>query len=186
MTQLAVVIGGQGGIGAALVDALEQQGHADRVINLSRQSEPPIDFTDLASVERAASWLAAQPGEIRLVIDATGFLHDGHFTPERSLRDLNAEHMGKAFLINAIGPAIVMQHILPLLVRVPPLALLWEPRHVPFVVQWIVEKERYAVDANNAQYSAIEIPVTHHPAEKCAGALPSATTDCPLEVGMID
>lgn len=117
MTQLAVVIGGQGGIGAALVDALEQQGHADRVINLSRQSEPPIDFTDLASVERAASWLAAQPGEIRLVIDATGFLHDGHFTPERSLRDLNAEHMGKAFLINAIGPAIVMQHILPLLPR---------------------------------------------------------------------
>lgn len=117
MTQLAVVIGGRGGIGAALVDALERQGLHDRVISLSRQSEPPIDFTDLGSIERAASWLAGQPGSIRLVIDATGFLHDGTFSPERSLRDLNAEHMGKAFLINAIGPAIVMQHILPLLPR---------------------------------------------------------------------
>lgn len=117
MTQTAVVIGGRGGIGAALVDALERQGLHDRVISLSRQSEPPIDVTDLGSIERAAGWLAGQRGSIRLVIDATGFLHDGTFSPERSLRDLNAEHMGKAFLVNAIGPAIVMQHILPLLPR---------------------------------------------------------------------
>jgi len=117
MTKLAVVIGGRGGIGAALVEALEQQGAYDRVISLSRQSDPAIEFTDIGSVERAAGWLAEQPGEIRLVIDATGFLHDDRFGPERSLRDLDPDHMSKAFLINAIGPAILMRHILPLLPR---------------------------------------------------------------------
>ncbi|WP_323762870.1 SDR family oxidoreductase [Maricaulis sp.] len=117
MTRLAVVIGAGGGLGEALSAALLARGDHDRVIRLSRRTDPPVDFTDLASVERAASWLSRQAGDIRLVIDATGFLHDDRFSPERSLRDLDPEHMERAFLINAIGPAMLMKHVLPLLPR---------------------------------------------------------------------
>jgi NAD(P)-dependent dehydrogenase (short-subunit alcohol dehydrogenase family) len=42
-------------------------------------------------------------------------LHDEEFMPEKSWRDLDARHMQRAFLVNAIGPALVMKHFLPLL-----------------------------------------------------------------------
>lgn len=116
-SRLAVIIGGRGGIGAALGEALLSHPDYDRVISLSRRSTPAIDMADPETIAIAAGWLSDQPGEVRLVIDATGFLHDDTFSPERSLRDLDPEHMQKAFAINAIGPALLMKHVLPLLPR---------------------------------------------------------------------
>ncbi len=108
---LAVVIGASGGVGAALVRALEERGAFARVIALGRSSAPPLDLTDEASIAAACAYVAEQ-GEARLVIDATGFLHDERFTPEKSLRQLDPAHMAKAFAINAIGPALLMKHFL--------------------------------------------------------------------------
>jgi NAD(P)-dependent dehydrogenase (short-subunit alcohol dehydrogenase family) len=48
---------------------------------------------------------------------ATGFLHNAETRPERSLRDLSPEHMAKAFAVNAIGPALLLKHFVPLLPR---------------------------------------------------------------------
>ncbi|WP_291842320.1 SDR family NAD(P)-dependent oxidoreductase [Maricaulis sp.] len=114
---LAVVFGASGGIGAALAEALIGQGRHGRVIALSRASDPAIDFDQLSGLSEVAAWLADQPGELRTVIDATGFLHDETFQPERSLRDLDADHLHRAFAINAVGPALLMKHVLPLLPR---------------------------------------------------------------------
>lgn len=115
--RLAVVIGATGGVGAALVSALIAHDAYDRVICLSRGSTPAVDLEKPDSLSGAADWLVNQPGEIRLVIDATGFLHDAKFSPERSLRDLDPAHLHKAFAINAVGPALLMRNILPLLPR---------------------------------------------------------------------
>lgn len=115
--QLAVVIGATGGVGGALAAALIGHDAYDRVICLSRGSTPSVDFEKPDSLAKAADWLLRQSGEIRLVIDATGFLHDSDFSPERSLRDLDPAHLHKAFAVNAIGPALLMKHILPLLPR---------------------------------------------------------------------
>lgn len=54
-------------------------------------------------------------GDVRLVIDATGFLHDEHVVPEKSWRDLDTAQMAQAFAVNAIGPALLMKYFLPLL-----------------------------------------------------------------------
>ena len=67
-------------------------------------------------MERAAAFAAAR-GEIRLVIDATGFLHDELQGPEKSWRELDAVKLTRAFALNAIGPALIMKHVLPLLPR---------------------------------------------------------------------
>lgn len=83
---VAVVFGASGGIGRAL---------------------------DEASLERAATFAAAK-GEIRLVIDATGFLHDDQQEPEKSWRQLDAVKLARSFALNAIGPALIMKHVLPL------------------------------------------------------------------------
>jgi NAD(P)-dependent dehydrogenase (short-subunit alcohol dehydrogenase family) len=112
----AVVIGATGGIGRALVQALQESSRFSVVLALSRSSNPSLDLESEASICDAAQH-AASRGGIRFVIDATGLLHGGGVEPEKSWRGLDASHMAKAFAVNAIGPALLMKHFLPLLPR---------------------------------------------------------------------
>ena len=113
---IAVVIGATGGIGNALMQALAQDTAYDAVIGLSRSSTPPLDLLSETSITAAAAFINAQ-GTPRLIIDATGVLQSETIKPEKSWRELNAVQMAETFAINAIGPALVMKHFLPLLPR---------------------------------------------------------------------
>lgn len=120
---LAVVIGASGGLGTGLVDALAAltpPGSA-QVLCLSRRSQPALDLLDEASIAQAAGWVRDQSDAarrpVRLVIDATGWLHGQGWLPEKTWRQLGAAHMAHAFAVNAIGPALLMKHFLPLLPR---------------------------------------------------------------------
>jgi len=113
---VAVVFGAGGGIGGALVEALRTSGRFAEVIGFSRASAPAIDLLDEASLE-AAAVVAAGRGEIRLAIDATGFLHDAGTGPEKTWRQLDAAGLARAFALNATGPALIMKHLLPRLPR---------------------------------------------------------------------
>jgi hypothetical protein len=79
-------------------------------------SAPRTYGLDEASLERA-SVLVEAAGEIRLAIDATSFLYDELQGPEKSWRDLDAGKLARAFALNAIGPALIMKHVLPRLPR---------------------------------------------------------------------
>ena len=111
---VAVVVGAAGGIGRAVAAAARESGRFAVVLALSRRSNPALDIEREASIEKAAQ-LAAGQGEVRLVINATGFLHGCGFEPEKSWRNLDGAHMAKSFAINAIGPALLMKHFLPIL-----------------------------------------------------------------------
>ena len=113
---VAIVFGASGGIGAALLAALKDAGRFDTVHGFSRQSAIPIDITDEASIAGAASE-AAESGEVRFVIDATGFLHGQGMAPEKTWRALDADQLAHAFAVNTIGPALLMKHMLPKLPR---------------------------------------------------------------------
>jgi NAD(P)-dependent dehydrogenase (short-subunit alcohol dehydrogenase family) len=113
---VAVVFGASGGIGAALVQAIRATERFAHVVAFSRSTVPAIDLLDEASLERAAAF-AADRGELRLVIDATGFLHGEGHKPEKSWRQLDAGNLAQSFALNAIGPALIMKHVLPLLPR---------------------------------------------------------------------
>ncbi len=108
----AAVIGAGGGIGAALAGHLSGKGRT--VIRIGRNQDVRLDLCDEATIAAAAASCGAG---LRLVIDATGFLHDARFQPEKSLRQLDPAHLAYSFAINAIGPAILMKHFLPLLAR---------------------------------------------------------------------
>ena len=116
---LAVVIGAGGGIGAALVAQLRARGDASEVIGLGRHTTPALDYTNEASVQAAAQWVAqrctASDQSLRLLIVATGFLHGDAGQPERSFINLDAAYLQQVFAINTLGPALVMKHFLPLL-----------------------------------------------------------------------
>lgn len=113
---IAVVFGSSGGIGSALLSALAEVDYFKTVIGFSRQSLIPIDLTDELSLERAAEVAAAQ-GDIRLVIDATGYLHGKGQGPEKTWRELDENKLANAFAINAIGPALLIKHVLQRLPR---------------------------------------------------------------------
>jgi len=122
-----VVVGASGGIGHALAEAASASGAFARVLRLSRSGAPvadsapqiTADITDEASVKAAAAAVAdaSRGTPLRLVLDATGFLHDDTHRPEKSWRELDPAHLAKAFAVNAIGPALLMKHFLPLLPR---------------------------------------------------------------------
>ncbi|MGQ3100706.1 MAG: SDR family NAD(P)-dependent oxidoreductase [Sphingopyxis solisilvae] len=115
----AVIIGAAGGIGTALGDAIAADGRYRIVHRLARSASPPwqIDLTDEASVAASARHVQAAGVPPRLVIIATGLLHRGDRRPERSPADLDPEWMAENFAINAIGPALVAKHFLPLMPR---------------------------------------------------------------------
>lgn len=122
----AVVIGAGGGIGNALVRRLNSDTRLETLAlsrSLARQPEPRdrpaadgchIDITDEDSIVAAAEYCSAG-GPLDLVIVATGVLHDGdRLTPEKRLADLDPAAMQRVFAINAVGPALVAKHFLPL------------------------------------------------------------------------
>jgi len=109
----AVVIGASGGIGAALVAAIEDEGVPVRGFARSFAGDGFLDLEDEASIAAAA----ARSGRPDLVIVATGLLHQGDRGPEKALAELDADWLARNFAVNAVGPAIVAKHFLPLMPR---------------------------------------------------------------------
>jgi NAD(P)-dependent dehydrogenase (short-subunit alcohol dehydrogenase family) len=81
---LAIVAGAQGGIGAALLQVLERSEQCARVVGLSRHVTPAFDLLDEASIRHRTQAVQSDGLLLRLVIDATGFLHNETWSPERS------------------------------------------------------------------------------------------------------
>lgn len=112
----AVVIGASGGIGGAFEAALIDEGAFEVVHGFarSRAGAQHIDLLDEASIAAAAAHVASGPSPT-LVIVATGLLHGHGHGPEKALRDLDADWLAKVYAVNAIGPALVAKHFLPIM-----------------------------------------------------------------------
>ena len=111
----AVVIGASGGIGAALAEALEEEDAFTYVHRFGRSlaGGNRLDLEDETSIAAAAARVAGDAPSLVLV--ATGLLHDGERGPEKAVRDLDPAWLARQFAINAIGPALVAKHFLPIM-----------------------------------------------------------------------
>ena len=106
----AVVIGASGGIGAALVEALAEEGVEVRGFARSRKGADHLDLTNEASIAAAAASLRQAP---ELVFVATGLLHADAAGPEKSMAALDPAWLLQQYAVNAVGPALVAKHFLP-------------------------------------------------------------------------
>ena len=121
----ALVVGAQGALGAAFMTHLKADSRCAQVIGTARSQAMPnpdqhpaamvhamvyLDLQDPATIEQAARHLLPQ-GPFDLIIDATGTLSLNGIPPEKRLADLNAEHMARVFAVNAIGPALLLKHL---------------------------------------------------------------------------
>ncbi len=139
---LAVVIGGTGGIGAALVNRLLESDNFSLVVATWHQTPPTalssdneaceqrlvwmqLDARDTESVNAFASDLAAKlsrlptpsskPNAIGLVINTVGLLHDSQLQPEKSLRSFKASNLAVAMHTNCLPTLLLAQALGPLL-----------------------------------------------------------------------
>lgn len=123
----AAVIGASGGLGRAFAKALAEDRAVDAVLAFTRSGSAPVDrkitshrldLLDEGSIAAAAAAAREALGGLDLVIVATGILHapDG-LEPEKTWRQLDASTVARVFALNAIGPALVAKHFLPLLPR---------------------------------------------------------------------
>ncbi|MEN2786584.1 SDR family NAD(P)-dependent oxidoreductase [Sphingomonas qilianensis] len=118
MSGSAVIIGASGGIGAALEEALADEGAFDTVHGFarSRSGDQHLDLEDEASIASAAAVVAKGPAP-RLIIVATGLLQEDGHGPEKSMREFDPAWLARNFTINTIGPALVAKHFLPLMTK---------------------------------------------------------------------
>ena len=132
---LAVVLGASGTIGGAHVRidrsmdvAIQKEAEALQrglpddarfadVVELSRSGDPSVDLTDEASLAEAAARIKERGLDVRLILVASGFLHDEQQGPEKTWRHLDPDKLARSFALNAIGPALALKHLLPLLPR---------------------------------------------------------------------
>jgi NAD(P)-dependent dehydrogenase (short-subunit alcohol dehydrogenase family) len=115
----ALVLGASGAIGGALVQALRADGRCGGVVVLGRQpsadgSTPRVDLTDESTLKAAAVQLRSQ-APFHLLLCATGALHVAGKPPEKRLADISAATMYQALALNAVGPALFIQHFHTLL-----------------------------------------------------------------------
>lgn len=116
----AVIVGASGGIGRALVEELCATPLIE-VVALARRHQPDlsvrqlvIDVEDEATIVEAADALRDGASITRIFI-ATGLLHADGLAPEKSNSALDASRLMRLYAVNAVGPALVAKHFLPLL-----------------------------------------------------------------------
>ncbi|CAM3039414.1 short-chain dehydrogenase/reductase SDR [Ectopseudomonas mendocina] len=119
----ALVIGASGAIGQALCQLLRADANCAGVRELSRSSTPALDLEAPASIAEAAAALA-EDGPYQLIVHAAGLLHRDGIAPEKSLAAIEADALQAVFQVNALGPALVLRHFLPLLDKQGAMAML--------------------------------------------------------------
>ena len=129
--KLRLVIGGNRGIGLALVETQLMRQGVSHVIATHRPTADlthlielkhrygdrlllqALDVTSESSLQEFAGFLSLQPSGIELAIHAAGLLHDDHIAPEKSLAQCNSTQLMRLFEVNSIGPLMVARALLP-------------------------------------------------------------------------
>ncbi|VXC71562.1 Short-chain dehydrogenase [Pseudomonas sp. 8Z] len=119
----ALVIGASGTLGQAFCQLLRADDNCASVRELSRGSTPALDLEAPHSIAAAAEALADE-GPFQLILHTAGLLHRPGIAPEKSLSAIEADSLQAVFQVNALGPALVLRHFLPLLDKQGAMAML--------------------------------------------------------------
>ncbi|CEL29540.1 SDR family NAD(P)-dependent oxidoreductase [Pseudomonas fluorescens] len=119
----ALVIGASGTLGTAFCEQLEQDPRCAGVRALGRHTIPELDLERPETIASAATELATE-APYQLIVHAAGLLHREGIKPEKSLSAIEPEALQAVFQVNALGPAMVLRHFLPLLDPMGAMAML--------------------------------------------------------------
>lgn len=109
MYERALIVGASGGIGAALASAVR----AKEVLAVSRSA----DGLDVTSEQSVAAFADSLSGPFDFIFAATGVLMAAGRPVEKRMAEWGADGMAETFAVNALGPALLLKHLSPLLPR---------------------------------------------------------------------
>jgi NAD(P)-dependent dehydrogenase (short-subunit alcohol dehydrogenase family) len=127
-----LIVGASQGIGLGFVRKLLQDGRSAKIYAtyrrkvsadelLTLRSEYPekiccleVDVTDEGQISQAAACIAEEVGKLHLVVNCAGLLHEGSIQPEKSLKQIDPEHLLRYFQVNSISSLLLAKHLLPL------------------------------------------------------------------------
>ena len=128
----ALIVGASQGIGLGFVKALLQQKNVARVFATYRNSATSnelfslqqqygvrlqclqVDITQESQIAQGVKQIQESVKQLHLAIYCVGVLHEGDLTPEKSLRQINAENLIYSFQVNSIGAVLLAKHLMPL------------------------------------------------------------------------
>ena len=73
-----------------------------------------MDISDELQIAQAVQQMGAAANKLHLVINCVGVLHQGSLQPEKSLSQIDADHLLDYFRVNSIGAVLLAKHLLPL------------------------------------------------------------------------
>lgn len=122
------VFGCNGAIGAAFVDVFKRIDSIETIACFSRSEQKIFDdkiihrffdYTDEQSIIDAKVGIDSSI-KFDLILITTGMLHDQSIMPEKSLTEYSAEKAQHYFLMNTIGPSMIIKHFSSLLNKSAP------------------------------------------------------------------
>ncbi|SFR49026.1 NAD(P)-dependent dehydrogenase, short-chain alcohol dehydrogenase family [Marinobacter daqiaonensis] len=129
MKPVAVIAGANSAIATAMIPALAEKYRVvavtrpDRKLGVSAGDQVDghlsCDYSEPALEELAES-IRSEWEEIHLLVCAVGTLHGANLTPEKRLAELDRDQLDQYFQVNAITPALILKHLLPLVPRGEP------------------------------------------------------------------
>ncbi len=126
--QAAIVIGSSGGIGRAVMQAMQHStvyavsrsaatGTLSANVKWHVCADDPAARDDTA--QQIAADLAASGAALTRVVVCSGTLHGDDYRPERALRELNADAMHTVYHVNAVVPLLWLAALEPALRKSP-------------------------------------------------------------------
>lgn len=133
----AVVQGASRGLGLAFVRHLLDDSNVAKVLATCRRPEhagalqdlvdtssgrvilAAVDVTDEESIAEAAAYARENLGEVHLLLNVAGVLHDKarEMEPEKKLDDIDPDDLLYAFQVNSAGPLLMVKHFSSLIPR---------------------------------------------------------------------
>lgn len=75
----------------------------------------PMDITDEAEVAAGIEKVRQSTRQLHLVLYCVGVLHQEELQPEKSLQQIQSEHLLRYFQVNSVGAVLLAKHVVPLL-----------------------------------------------------------------------
>lgn len=122
-----LVTGANRGLGRELVRQLQVRG--ERVLAASRQPIAdqhdwiPLDLGDPVSIENAVSVIGEKTDRLDILINNAGIPHSGIWEESENFGTLRIEAMERVLRVNALGPLLLSQQLIPLLRNAAPSVL---------------------------------------------------------------
>jgi len=130
----ALIVGASGGIGYAMAERLACEPALQTLVLCARQAQSSssllplqsrldsagrqcllidVDITDELSLSRLTDRLKNQLQTLDLIINTAGLLHAESVAPEKMLEQISLRAMQQVFAVNAYGPILLAQALMP-------------------------------------------------------------------------